>query len=50
MKQFLTFSLFRDNRKSTESTNSSDTDDSNPLNLKTNGKKGGGKHLKKRKA
>jgi len=40
----------RDNRKSTESTNSSDTDDSNPLNLKTNGKKGGGKHLKKRKA
>lgn len=40
----------RDNRKSTESTNSSDTDDSNPLNLKTNGKKGSGKHLKKRKA
>ena len=35
---------FRDNRKSTESSNSSDTDDSNPLNLKTSGKRGG-KHL-----
>ena len=36
---------FRDNRKSTESSNSSDTDDSNPLNLKTSGKRGGAKHL-----
>ena len=32
-------SVCRDNRKSTESSNSSDTDESNPLNLKTSGKK-----------
>jgi len=39
----------RDNRKSTESSTSSDTDDSNPLNLKTSGKRSGGKHLSKRR-
>jgi len=40
----------RDNRKSTESSCSSDTDDSNPLNLKTSGKRSGGsKHLSSNK-
>lgn len=39
----------RDNRRSTESSNSSDTEESNPLNLKTSGKKKHSNPAKRRK-